>query len=743
MGYVKKATGQNTMADVTPLDIGNYNFINQMKNTYEITLPPINFNNFIIGRDMEAEEIFNILSQKKVLVVINGIGGIGKTTLCKHLYRNVQKIAERKYDHIAWVNYSNNIAKSFIAAFKHLGIPMDMGESDEEKFEKIIFELNKLGDKFLIFIDNVDSNRKYDRQLVKLLQLKGHIIISSRLKVFDDDYLYPLGFLSEKSAQELFCWHYKYAYDKKQKEMSMYMQELIGLCGNHALTIELVAKTINSNKLPIHKALKMLKREHFDLSAFKERVLCDWDDRQNEEDLDRHISKVFSIFKLTEPQKNVLNRLALLDASNLSIKYVKRLLNISDKEIKTMINKGWIIGNDNEILMHKVIKYAVNRQRESKISCYYDVLQNMEASMIWEKVYSELDCLILHAEEVFREFYRCKTDEEYILADHISNYFLYQGDMKASISYLKKEISVLKRYSNMEVKIAECQKKMAAEYLEIGDMSRAMKLLGSALRIRKQHFHPVSLEVAECYAHLGYMYQEYGEYKKAICNYKKALDIRLKKDGENGETVAWTYNNLAMVYGLIYEFQTGIYYIDKAIMIRERIARQSIDKVDKALLGVAQSESIKGSMLLEQGKYEEAFEVLQHSYEIRKKYLNDGHIIMATAKQRLAVALCMKNKLEDAGRLILEVIETFLKSDGDHTIDIVIAYDTYGVIERFKGNDAEAEKAHLKAIRILTKRFSNRHPKLLKLYNSLGDTYKYFNKTKEAGVYYDKGKRLI
>lgn len=177
-------------------------------------------------------------------------------------------------------------------------------------------------------------------------------------------------------------------------------------------------------------------------------------------------------------------------------------------------------------------------------------------------------------------------------------------------------------------------------------------------------------------------------------------------------------------------------------MIRENIARQLTDKVDNALLGVAQSESIKGSILLGQGRYEEAYEILQHSYEIRKKYLSDGHIITVTAKQRMSVALCMLNELEEAGRLISEVIETFFKSDGEHTIDIVVAYDTYGLIERFKGNEMQSEKAHLKAIRIFTKRFSTRHPKLLKLYESLGDTYSYFNKTKEAKAYYDKALKI-
>lgn len=732
------------MADAIPLKmkIEGYNIINQIKDIFEITIPPIYFNNIIIGRDAEVEEILTMLSQNRMLIIVNGIGGIGKTTLCKYLYMNLQKMEKIKYEHIAWVNYKKNIVKSFVDAFKHLKIPMDEAGSDEEKFDKIIFELNRLGDKLLIFIDNVDSNHKNDKQLTKLLQLRSHIIISSRMKVYDNDFLYPLGFLSDEGARELFCWHYKYVYNKKKDEVSLYLCELIRLCGNHALTIELLAKSMNANEFSIEKTVKMLKHEKFDLSAFKERVVCNWDDRRNERDLDKHIRKVFSIFKLSETQKNVINRLALLDASNLNIEYVKSLLTITDNEINTMINRGWIISNGNEILMHRVVKYAVIRQRKNRISSYYDVLQKMETLMKWEKVYSELDCLILHAEEVFREFYRCKTDKEYILADNIANYHLYQGDIKAAIFYLKKEILWLKRYPDNDVKIAECKKKMAADYLEIGDMDKAMELLREALHMRKQHFPPISLEIAECYAHIGYMYQEKGEYRKAICNYKKALYIRLKKDGRAGETTAWTYNNLAMVYGLSFEFTKGIYYIDKAIMIRENIAKQILEKPDRACLGVAQSEGIKGYILLEQGKYEEAYEILQHSYEIRKKYLKDQHIILATAKQRLAVALCMLNNLEDAGRLISEVFDIFQKNTGDNTMDLVIACDTYALIERYKGNGKVAVSTHLKAIRMFTKRFSNQHPKLLSLYENLGDTYKYINRAKEAEIYYNKALKI-
>lgn len=97
------------MEDVMPLEIENYDFIDQVKNTYEVTLPAINFNNLIFGRIMEAEEIFDILSRNKVLVVVNGIGGIRKTTLCKYLYRNVRKIAEQEYDHTAmWQSCTYN-----------------------------------------------------------------------------------------------------------------------------------------------------------------------------------------------------------------------------------------------------------------------------------------------------------------------------------------------------------------------------------------------------------------------------------------------------------------------------------------------------------------------------------------------------------------------------------------------------------------------------------------------------------
>ena len=198
-----------------------YEIADETKNAYEITLPPVGFSDFLKGRENELQEVKNMLLQNGKIVIVNGIGGIGKTTLCKYLFKHSKELFGKQYDHIAWVRYQNNIESSFINSFRRLNIPFLDSDSNKEKFERIIYELNQFGDRLLIFIDNVDRIRKQDRGLVNLLQLKSHIIITSRMKIYDEDFLYPLGFLEGEACKEIFLKYYRYDYEKRQKEIEV------------------------------------------------------------------------------------------------------------------------------------------------------------------------------------------------------------------------------------------------------------------------------------------------------------------------------------------------------------------------------------------------------------------------------------------------------------------------------------------------------------------------------------------
>ena len=81
-----------------------------------------------MGREEELEEVATLLQGKKPVLLLNGIGGIGKTTLAKkYLYE-----AYRLYDNIAWVSVlSENEEKEegFRTTADALGNDLELMES--------------------------------------------------------------------------------------------------------------------------------------------------------------------------------------------------------------------------------------------------------------------------------------------------------------------------------------------------------------------------------------------------------------------------------------------------------------------------------------------------------------------------------------------------------------------------------------------------------------------------------------
>lgn len=749
MGRVSKVLDQVIMQEIIPVgnEIQNYNIVKETEGTYELTLPPIKFDDFMVGREKEINDIKYFLKRHKKIVIINGIGGIGKTTLCKYIYWNSKTILKDMYDHIAWINYENSIENSFINAFNNLNLHYKMSDTNQDKFERIIYELNKFNEKLLIFIDNVDRVRKQDRSLINLLQLNCHIIITSRMKIFNEDFLYPLDFLDDEECKQLFLKHYKYEYAKRNDEIKTHLSKILRLCGNHSLTIELLSKTANNEELSLSKVYHLLNKEKFDLSKFKTNITTDWDNREYEKSINSHIVKVFSISSLTEKQRNCLINLAFLAPIEINIDKAIQLLNIDVKQIELLSQKGWISYDKKEIKMHRIIKHVINGQRKKRLSSYKYILDNISCMTKWKENYKELNSLIPHAEEIFNEFKSSSSLKLSILAKDISDYYKYQGDMKLSIKYMKKRTTILKKNSNNIYELADSKRCTATLFLEIGQTKKALELLMDVLHIRKKAYKPLSLEIADCYANIGYFYQEMGEYEKVLTNYKKALDIRIRIDGKDGKITAWSYNNLAMTYALIYEYDKGLKYINKAIDIRKNEITKESNKKDLAILDVAQSTNIKGFILYLMRDYEKALPLLENSLKERRKYLGEENAITATAMQRLAIVLCCLGRLNEAYYYIEKALRIFLNVSGENTSDIANTFNTYAILERYKNNVDKAIELHLRAIHIYSRNYSSNHPRLLQLYEDLALTYEYFDIYIDAVKYYTKaleiGKRFL
>ena len=239
------------IGDVTNIHyhLPNINFPKELT----INLPKIHSDD-IIGRENDLEELHDLLSEQKRVVLVNGIGGIGKTTLaqayiCKYY---------DDYQHVAWIGQdSDNIANDIVNApglMKNLNIQADEIQP-QQLFLEVSRKLKTIPDKpNLLVVDNAEQSI---RDCLDSLpsQPDWHLLVTSREEI-RGLYPKPLGFLSLGKAIELFKKHYTH-----KKISDDEITELVKIVDLHTLTIEILAKSAEELRYDFDKLKHAIKND--------------------------------------------------------------------------------------------------------------------------------------------------------------------------------------------------------------------------------------------------------------------------------------------------------------------------------------------------------------------------------------------------------------------------------------------------------------------------------------------------
>jgi hypothetical protein len=119
--------------------------IDNISSQKKLTPTPIK-NSYFVGRSNEEKEIIEDLV-KHHIVLINGVGGIGKTALAKKIYFDF----ENKYKHIAWIEFRNSWVESLVSSMFTIDYNFPEKSTENEKYEIIFrFLLNLKGNILII-----------------------------------------------------------------------------------------------------------------------------------------------------------------------------------------------------------------------------------------------------------------------------------------------------------------------------------------------------------------------------------------------------------------------------------------------------------------------------------------------------------------------------------------------------------------------------------------------------------------
>ncbi|TAE14472.1 MAG: hypothetical protein EAZ95_09880, partial [Bacteroidetes bacterium] len=160
-----------------------------------------------VGREQVLQDLHTCLQKSLPTVLVNGLGGIGKTTLAKeYIRRHIDT-----YTHIVWVEQTTTSIEAFtndITLRQNLQLAFQQ-ETEEERFELILNALKQKEGTNLLVLDNYQRPaHKQETDIITRLSFSTHwrVLVTSREKITDFETL-ALDVLSEMEAMELFRLH--------------------------------------------------------------------------------------------------------------------------------------------------------------------------------------------------------------------------------------------------------------------------------------------------------------------------------------------------------------------------------------------------------------------------------------------------------------------------------------------------------------------------------------------------------
>lgn len=531
------------------------------------------FPELFIGRENEVEAVHQrLINQQNILLLVNGQGGIGKTTLASKYYYQYQDY----YQHLVWVFSGTSIVDALLTLALPLGVEFPPKMPNEERFTVLLKEMAELNKPCLLIMDNANEITDIEKYHGALLQCTNfHILLTTRVntKIHNTE-IYEVKPLTPEAALQLFTKHYK-THDTNENDLFFAIYESVN---RNTLVVELLAKNLANfnNELEQEYSLSRLLENINDslLKLDKSKAVGTFYHAKNgiqrKETPENIIAAMYDLSRLDEVEKRLLSIFSVLPAESIPYATLKDLVSQErlDKHLFGLFEKGWLDydGNGKSFRMSPVVQEVVRLKSEDLYGDCEVVIKVLISKLgykgkhLTEITYELAIELSRYSENIIRYLDNLEKHEIASLSRFIGNYYSIIGNMNKSRFYLNISQNIFSKltkdnFDNKKFKdgLANSYEGLGTLFSNLGDLSLALKYFTKYNLISNELYNN-NLNDKNCKNNLAISHERLGSINLDLGNMEVAFN-HYNTYCQLEEELCYTYpnnldikNNLAISY---------------------------------------------------------------------------------------------------------------------------------------------------------------------------------------------------
>ena len=544
-----------------------------------------------IGRDNSTKEIHEELNKNDhLLLLVNGQGGIGKTTLASQYYFEYAA----HYSHLIWLVSENGIKEAIVSLALSLDIVFAKNLTEPQRLNEVVRVVLGLNKPVLLIIDNANNIADLDENFQLLRKFHNvHILITSRINNYEQIATYKVKHLSKKYANELFKRHFK---SFKSEEQGL-LDALLEAIGYNTLVIELLAKNLSEfntaikEHYPLEKLLKDIQEKGVLAISKSTEINADYKlEKSKPEDI---IRTMYNVSHLSENEKYILSIFAVLPATAMPFHYLEQFLpkiGELDRVLLKLSQKGWIEYDEKHKIFktNPIISEIAREQNKDRIEkdtwslllFLIDKLKYELGGGHIEGDFDEIKKLVLYA-ETFANNFEILNHNKSVLFERLGNFYQTYGNLDRALQFYEDETKLFEELSeshpsNVGFKngFAISYSKLGNTHSSLGNLETALQFYEDYLNLRKELYesHPSNISfkngLAVSYSKLGNTHTSLGNLETALQFYEDETELFEELFESDPNNVDFK-NGLAISYEKLGNTHTSLGNLEAALQFYE------------------------------------------------------------------------------------------------------------------------------------------------------------------------------